>query len=167
MPKNPTRISTAAYAACFKKFRNAHYKNGKWNKVGTDFLESLNKAIVEYQNAEADTPEEAAAAVALVLVKVDRDDFDKVVSKHTQTRAKVRKDYRKALNAEFGVENVSGRGATENLSGLSDAHRASYLKKKAEFTSLIGEKMPSLPSFDGTRKARKTLTGQQIMGILD
>ena len=172
MPGPVTRISTDAYCAVFRDFRKANFIDGAWNCHGKDFMGPLNEAIVAFQKTVADNKSELATLTGLTLLTVDRDAFDdKVVTKHTQTRAKIRKDLRKKLNIEFNVSPVpkgSPRGTTEDLSGLTDSHREAYMAKSSDNIARVNSAIPSLPSYDGTRKSRTdVVSGEDLLKLLE
>jgi hypothetical protein len=172
MPGPVTRISTDAYCAVFRDFRKANFIDGAWNCHGKDFMGPLNEAIMAFQKTVADNKTELATLTGLTLLDgKSRDAFDdKVVTKHTQTRAKIRKDLRKQLNIEFNVPHVpkgSPRGTTEDLTSLSSASRVEYMERSSANKARIAASMPSLPSWDGTRKSRASTSGEDLLNILE
>jgi len=167
--KKHTRISTEAYIAAFKAFRNEHYQNGKWAVYGQAFVAPFNKAVVEFLKEEhKDDKALFGNLSATLIISDDRDSFDKrIKAKHTSVKAKIRKDHRKALNAKFNVDMPKGRGSKEDTSNLTPDERAEYLSAKTTYESAINSAIPSLPSYDGTRKTRSGATsGQDLLKML-
>ena len=172
-PAPTTRIETDDYVKVFKTFKEEHYKDGKWTCHGKVFIQPLNAAIIAYQKTVADGDKaELGRLTALTMLEDNRDTYDKkIISKHNQTRAKIRKDLRKKLNIEFNVSPVpkgSPRGTTEDLSGLTDSHREAYMAKSSDNIARVNSAIPSLPSYDGTRKSRTdVVSGEDLLKLLE
>jgi hypothetical protein len=166
-PALPTRISTENYIEAFKKFREANYGDSGWNAGvhGKDFIKGFNGGVLSYQKEAADSADEASKNAALLMVLDNRDDYDnKVKAKHGSVKTKIRNDHLKALNLSYGITKMPKQ--PWDYSSLSQAQREEHGSKKRAYEAEINNLMPSLPSYDGTRKTRKTVTGQKLLEML-
>jgi len=169
-PAPATRISTDNYLTAFKAFRDAYYKEGKWTVLGIDFVKGFNEQVAFTQQDEyPNDADKASAQLALMLVKDDKDSYNKMVKgKHGSVKTKIKNDYLKALNIQMGVQRVKeGKKYVWVYSGLSQEDMTKHGQAKAAYTTEINSQMPNLPSYDGVRGARSdTKTGQELLAFL-